>query len=582
MLLWRLSRSSALLLCASLAARAASGQQLAEAQCISPDEAGGVTIRVRTTPGRSAFFTRTCAPLTCTFGQTLTADGDGWATFPSTLAGNAKAAKQARVGDGSATTAWSACGPRPAVQTPPPQGVPPHNPPVQVTPPVVRPPHPTPPVIGAQVLLFGRPSAQDSRPERPSRLLVPEGSQITLHWQTTGADLVQLLSRGTDARDRPLPGPPLAAAGSLAVRVAGDTSYGLRLRAHGQTTDHPRLLRVTTYQTHGVPAHLTLIASNGGMDLVPVTAPPSHSASRTAPTIAPIFPARAPDLLQFGLEFVDVPGGRDILTMNHLDVEARRKKAVEALYELNGFGRTSKPRPDLRNVTPRGKAYLDAIFAGEKDATVGGYLLDQTDCGASSCGVLVRNLWHLMGVRDPTLSPPYAAGKVFTLLRAVAASHGALHAANDADFIASFDPKPGDVLYIAGHGAQHMITVVERHGGDLYTVDGGQIAPTHNTFKYAGLPSIDDGGCMGIRRRIHRFSIRGKTVHIDKDNKDVAWWVDFAKLKFDGPIIMPWKTDKAIRDLPDWDFDDNPDSKEVQQVSVRAREPGPVSITKIP
>ena len=216
---------------------------------------------------------------------------------------------------------------------------------------------------------------------------------------------------------------------------------------------------------------------------------------------------------------------------------------MEAISQFNGFGFDDTPEG-------RRDAYGDLIMHGERENTRKANLTKTS--AASSCGLVIRVLWKLLGVDDPRLEPDYKQGSVIPDLLAIAKESGALHQGGS-DFKTNFNsvqggPNRGDVIFINrtttkkdkdGNDTkvflQHIFTVIERDGNTFFSQDGGQAVPTalKATLK------LDDGTCNGIYKRKRTIDPDTLIFTPDDEKRPVAAWIDVTKLKFTKPMIVP-------------------------------------------
>jgi hypothetical protein len=194
--------------------------------------------------------------------------------------------------------------------------------------------------------------------------------------------------------------------------------------------------------------------------------------------------------------------------------------AVDLLRKLDDLG--------IRD-TPSGRrdAYVDAIAWNEPAAVRAGFrTCPEVDgmCIASSCGMVVRSLWRLLGVRHKLLNPPYVPGTVMGNLRELARQVGALRpVAKRADFDAA-DVRLGDVIFIDRGNSQHVFTVINRQGDVFTSIDGGQSA-------------TGDGGCCSIQRRTRTLPAGGLVFVEDVNRRPITGVVKLESLPFTATVI---------------------------------------------
>ena len=260
-----------------------------------------------------------------------------------------------------------------------------------------------------------------------------------------------------------------------------------------------------------------------------------------------------------------------VLTFDKRDVAALGKSLrdtmKEAIRHCAGLGAGDVP-------AGRRGAYAQVVFPLGGQGTSGEKLKAFGACpDASSCGTFIRGMWQLFGIGAPfekpvgskTLTPDrglrcaYQDGEVFKQLAGFAFDCDALH--GDATNVKSGTVAlsdidawlPGDVVFIHGPSAgdNHIFTIFEKPAPprdfaglklyDVKTVDGGQ-GPTFGDpdgNKDAG-PS-GDGNCRAIKSTTKQFLVgNGKIVSNNGTSTggwQVAWWIDFSKLKVNEPSI---------------------------------------------
>lgn len=194
-----------------------------------------------------------------------------------------------------------------------------------------------------------------------------------------------------------------------------------------------------------------------------------------------------------------------------------RGKAIEMMGKFVDLG--------IRN-TPAGRqaAYIDAIAWNESATYREGLktcpLNADGACIASSCALVVRSLWRLLGARG-ALAVPYVSGSAMQVLQQFARSCGALQ---DIRSRADFDRanvRAGDVVFINRGTSQHVFTVIERTGSTFKSIDGGQ-------------GGDNDGMCCGIKRRTRVLSAGLTFVG---DERPITAVVNLDKLRFTAKMI---------------------------------------------
>lgn len=234
------------------------------------------------------------------------------------------------------------------------------------------------------------------------------------------------------------------------------------------------------------------------------------------------------------LDTSPIPSAFDLLSFietrerrsDYTDPQRFRERVVEMVSLFNGFGHDDRPYG-------RRAAYGDIIAWGE-EPSMRAALLEKT-LGNSSCGLIIRSLWRLLGARDPLLDPPYKLGTVISNLRTFAINNGAYHPVRRRE---DFNPQPGDVILLTKEEAdpssptgkryrQHIFTLLRREGDVFVSLDGGQSAPPGT--------SLDDGSCNGIRKRRRTLSRSG--LFFERDDRPIVAWIDVTRLPFTAPII---------------------------------------------
>lgn len=94
--------------------------------------------------------------------------------------------------------------------------------------------------------------------------------------------------------------------------------------------------------------------------------------------------------------------------------------------------------------------------------------------GQSSCALLARAAWRLLGCAHPILTRPYRVGRAVSDVVEIARDAGAWHDATDPG-----RPEVGDVVLVGEDGHEHVYLVTALYGlpGEgwrVHSVDGGQ------------------------------------------------------------------------------------------------------------
>jgi hypothetical protein len=203
-------------------------------------------------------------------------------------------------------------------------------------------------------------------------------------------------------------------------------------------------------------------------------------------------------------------------------------KAAELMLKLDDLG--------VRNSPPgRRDAYVDAIAWNEPDVVRRDFQkCPKVDgsCILSSCALVVRSLWRLLGARDVfkdandkvkrIIDPPYRPGSAMALLREYAERSNAFEIIRTRADLDRADPQQGDAIFINKGNRQHVFTIVERKGDKFISVDGGQADPV-------------EGGCCSIHRR--ERTLRAGGLLFDGDDRPITAVVKLARLSFTAPLI---------------------------------------------
>jgi len=189
----------------------------------------------------------------------------------------------------------------------------------------------------------------------------------------------------------------------------------------------------------------------------------------------------------------------------NLSAHPLRTKVVEILQQMEDFGVHDKPE---------GRAYTYGsliMLWGDNNLD---YWKKGCDKNRSSCGMLIRSLWRLLGCRAPSLSPPYSMDpnkRMFDGLfnAARATNYNARKSIKTFADLTAANPQPGDVVYIQDphtNDPGHIFTIIKRDGDGVsnpitfVSIDGGQTGPGYK-----------DGGCCGIHRVTRTLPIKSIT-----------------------------------------------------------------------
>jgi hypothetical protein len=203
-------------------------------------------------------------------------------------------------------------------------------------------------------------------------------------------------------------------------------------------------------------------------------------------------------------------------------------KAAEMMGKLDDLG--------IRDDPPgRREAYVDAIAWNEPaDLRRGLRACPSVDgqCILSSCALVVRSLWRLLGARDVftdsrgqrlhLLDPPYRAGSAMVVLRRYAELSGALHTIASRADLDRANPQKGDAVFINRGNSQHVFTIVERSGDRFVSVDGGQ-------------SGRGDGGCCAIHRR--ERTLAAGAITFTGDDRPITAVAKLGRLRFTARLI---------------------------------------------
>jgi hypothetical protein len=204
------------------------------------------------------------------------------------------------------------------------------------------------------------------------------------------------------------------------------------------------------------------------------------------------------------------------------------EKAAEMMRKLDDLGIRDDP-PGRRD------AYIDAIAWNESDELRHGLrTCPKVDgnCILSSCALVVRSLWRLLGARDvfankagqpmQVIDPPYRVGTAMTMLRQYAQLSGALEDIRTRADLDRANPQQGDVIFLNAGTSQHVFTIVERNGDRFVSVDGGQ-------------SGVGDGGCCGIHRR--ERTLMPAAIKFVGDARPITAVAKLGRLRFTAPLI---------------------------------------------
>lgn len=444
---------------------------------------------------------------------------------------------------------------------------------------------------------------------KPHNLIVTPGSAVDLHFSVVNADCIEVVGGTLTGKlevvaAQPVLKSPQPTSGQVTVTVQDDTTYTLRAYDGELRTTHPQrvdvhLLQPGTDTPHEVvhgddsvntlqpPSQLerlaraTFVPEGGDARLAgPATkaATPPQPPERTI-AVPPV--ASAPHLLDFR-------SPAETTFMADIGTEAMRAIAVRTIRDLYGFGVSDLPKEytdpkTKQKVGGRRAAYVDILCWDDEKKRASLSVASLTN---SSCALVIRSLWRLLGARDFITDPPptYKSGKMengcllgppihldgnlIGRLLKFAKLCGAHHDMTQRSEQEKFDPQPGDVIFMARtvmkKGAaiadQHIFTVVRREGNVIYSIDGGQSAPTElPDGRPLKLPKPDsksppDGTCNGIwgaRRQLDpeptdRITVLGETkkqtqtmplLGFGTHRRPILGWIELPKLTFAASVI---------------------------------------------
>ena len=409
---------------------------------------------------------------------------------------------------------------------------------------------------------FGRLIDYDNLQEKPHNLILPTAKSIILHWNVEHAEHIKIQAMALDGTISYVPLPEngkvpyigQANSGKVTILPVNSTTFTLFALNKSGTSQYYRHVNVLLYKRSNMSNSFSVDIGPDYMDLLEsssikptVLLQLNQKASRFRPNNAGLRKSGCPEML----EFIETKI-RLMLCMPDV-YEPACDDAVSLLLHMEGFGFDDEPKC-------RQDAYIDILFWGkdEKDSMRRSYKSCPTpSCNHSSCGLVVRSLWLLLGARDKPweehkLNPPYKVRTIMSDLRTFADRYGALHKAksNDgfkrAEFL-KLKPSIGDAIFIWNENGQHVFTlidvIVDAYEDPEYTfisIDGGQ----------NGCKGKDR--CCGIKRK-------ERTLTTDKTKT----WARFSG--DDRPIMAVVKFDKLVHSFV---------APMVKMVKNKANEPG--------
>ena len=467
------------------------------------------------------------------------------------------------------------------------------------------------------VEFFGRPADHDHRPERPHNLVVPEGSSVTLHWTVVLTHQVEIKGTAIDNStcDLALPNdgatdnPDSLSTGQVTIRPSLDSWYRLTAFNRGGQTIHHQTVMVTLFPSDRPADQLSVRAAGDVMGLS--TASPGPD---------------TPDVVMYGREEADVvagsppnlqlgggvPHAKDLMmfwpahisTVGIYSPKQLRAYAAAIVKTFNGFG-IGTIKTDVDPPVGRNLAYADILFTWAGDERRNKAYSTARGVSYSSCALVVRSLWLLLGARHRLLIP-YENQTAIENPRAFAILCGAYRGKvcwclrepvkkkwitkdeikvieeqrgykvkgggpNDKwPLWDEFNPQSGDVIFLnhpdPKNPSQHVLTVTEiekqkDETNDTYIqligCDGGQ----RNANAGLGYePGQTDDTCHAIKLKRRLFEKHGTIVHKRREDGEVvketeyrvrprgdisdrvvSGWADVTKLDFAAPITWPWR-----------------------------------------
>lgn len=413
------------------------------------------------------------------------------------------------------------------------------------------PPEPLPTVTD----FFARPAANYTRSDKPQNLLIPRNSAIALYWAVKNAESVRLreMTLAGVIRQRVLP-----TSGRIEITPTEGVTYSLVAIGVGGTIESNQYVTVQPYKPPTRDVALAPDVTGNLVEVIPkpqratVTQPDSVAARWGVAAIAqgPQF-QRPPDAglrdslrgpweeaLLYWYETADRLSNRDPLALRSI----LREHVVLLMQQIEGFGY------DDKNAPGRQKAYIDILFWGRNETEIMRASFKECSKKQSSCGLVVRSLWLLLGARDASkprdaskhpIDPPYQYN-VMINLREFAKAHNALKQAQTdkglgrEDFL-NCSPKPGDAVFIWKGHDQHVFTLIDVQNDRFISIDGGQSGPGNR-----------DGCCCGIERRERTLASdsHGPYAMFEGDPRPIMAVVNLEKLipSFVAPHVILLKT----------------------------------------
>jgi len=395
----------------------------------------------------------------------------------------------------------------------------------------------TQPVINE---FFGRLIDYDNLQEKPHNLILPMENSIVLHWNVEHAEHIKIQSMTLDGTISyvPLPEngkvPDISQAniGKVTILPVKSTTFTLFAMNKSGTSQYYRHVNVLLYKRSNMFNSFSVDVGPDYMDLLEsssikptVLLEFNQQVGHFHPDNAGLRKSGCPEMLEF------------IETKNRLNIpdlyEPACNDAVRLLLQMEGFGFFDKPKG-------RRDAYIDILFWGKGEKEIHRKSYEKCpkngSCLHSSCGLVVRSLWLLLGARDVPgwghkLNPPYRIGMVMSDLRNFANKCGALHQAKSNngfkrnEFL-NLKPSIGDAIFIWKGNKQHVFTLIDVKGNKFISIDGGQ----------DGCKGEDK--CCGIKRR-ERILTNETWARFSNEERPIMALVKFDKLidSFVAPMV---------------------------------------------
>lgn len=285
--------------------------------------------------------------------------------------------------------------------------------------------------------------------------------------------------------------------------------------------------------------------------------------------------ASAPEILDFE---------KTNIVLKDLPEDEFRKMIVETLKAVDDLGQNKNAAGWSSNGRgeERRKAYLDMVSWSESYRNS---ISADHSSNSSSCGLLIRNIWWLCGLRDPLVEKKYVGipskdgDQIMNLLLKVgvpseATRHNSSATWNPVKGVAfnkdSFYPKPGDVFEVWVHGnSAHIFTissidkqVVKDNNGipivydsdgnpaaelNFHSIDGGQfdggIWGCQSIHSVVRPMKLENGRFLSDMGTTWRYGKRvtGRDGRISTTGRGLNMWIDVWKMKdlFTANYIRP-------------------------------------------